>query len=107
MSNNTKLIRLEDNSLVEVIAAADDYEDISSGGTAAKHVQSALERVAPLLKQICKPIANTWEELNQDVSIEQAEVDIGLSFEGEGNIYMTRSKASATLNIKLIMKKKD
>lgn len=106
MSTNTKLIRLEDNSFIEVVAATNDYENVSSGVKAAKEVESTLDKVAPLLKQICTPIANTWEELNQEVSIEQAEVEIGLSFEAEGNIYITRSKAGANLNIKLVMKKK-
>ena len=104
MSTPSKLIRLNDGLLVEVEASEHEYENVSSSGSSASRVEAALENIEPLLRQICLPIVNTWEELNKDVSVEQAEVEIGLSFEGEGNIYITRTKASANLNIKLVMK---
>jgi hypothetical protein len=44
--------------------------------------------------------------MNQDMILEQAEVEIGFSFEGEGNVYVTKAKASSNLTVKLILKPK-
>ncbi|EKU98224.1 hypothetical protein Lepto7375DRAFT_7486 [Leptolyngbya sp. PCC 7375] len=104
MSTNTKLIRLEDNSLIEVEASVDESRQVAGG--AAERVSSSFDKISPLLKKVCTPIANTWQELNKDVYIDQAEVEIGLSFEGEGNLYITKAKTGANLNIKLVMRQK-
>jgi hypothetical protein len=41
----------------------------------------------------------------EDVNIiEQAEIELGISFEAEGNLYIAKSKTTANLNIKLILK---
>jgi hypothetical protein len=40
------------------------------------------------------------------VAIETAEVTINFSFEGEGNIYVTKAKAGSNLSVKLILKPK-
>lgn len=100
----TRLIRLEDGTLIEAQVPDDEAEQISGG--LAKRVDATFEKIKPLLLKTCKPIAETWKELNQEVNIEQAEVEIGLSFEGEGNLYVTKSKASANLTVKLVLKPK-
>lgn len=105
MSMSTKLICLDDGSLIEVEAAPDEAEQIA-GGSMAERVHSSFDKISPLLKKICTPITNTWEELNKDVYVDQAEVEIGLSFESEGNVYITKAKAGANLKIKLVMKQK-
>jgi hypothetical protein len=102
----TKLIRLEDGTLVEVEALPDEVQQIS-GGSTAKRVESNFKKIAPILKNICRPITETWHELNKEFSIEQTEVEIGMSFEGEGNIYITKSKAGANLKVKLTLKPKE
>lgn len=101
---STKLIELEDGTLVEIEVPEDQAQQIS-GGFADK-VSSSLEKIKPLLIRACKPVSEAWGELNTEVQIEQAEVELGLSFEGEGNVYVTRSKAAANLTIKLILKSK-
>lgn len=98
----TKLIQLDDGTLVEVQVPDDQAEQISGGF--AERVDATFDKVKPLLIKACKPIAETWKELNQDVNIEQAEVEIGLGFEGEGNLYITRSVMSANLKVKLTLK---
>jgi hypothetical protein len=40
------------------------------------------------------------------MQIEQAEIQIGFSFEGEGNLYVTKSKAGANLTVKMVLKPK-
>ncbi len=101
---STKLIELEDGTLVEIEVPEDQAQQIS-GGFADK-VSSSLEKIKPLLIRACKPVSEAWKELDKEVQIEQAEVELGLSFEGEGNVYVTRSKAAANLNIKFVLKSK-
>ena len=98
----TKLIELEDGTLVEVEALENQVQQISGG--AAEKVSSQFQKIKPTLLRACQPIVETWKELNKEVVLEQAEVELGLSFEGEGNIYVTKSKAAANLTVKLVIK---
>jgi hypothetical protein len=100
----TKLIELEDGTLVEVEVPDNEAKHISAGS--AKTVDATFDKIKPLLIRTCRPIVEAWEELNQDMILEQAEVEIGFSFEGEGNIYITKMKASSNVTVKLILKPK-
>jgi hypothetical protein len=100
----TRLIELEDKTLIEIEIPGDQVEPIAGG--VANKVDSTLKKIKPVLVNACKPIIEAWHELNQEMHIEQAEVELGLSFEGEGNIYVTRSKTGANLGVKLILKPK-
>ncbi|TAF55180.1 MAG: hypothetical protein EAZ61_04690 [Oscillatoriales cyanobacterium] len=100
----SKLIELEDGIFVEVEAKDDEAQQISS--RAADAVSSSFSKIKPLLKKAVQPIAEMWSELDQDVAIEAAEVTINFSFEGEGNIYVTKAKAGSNLSVKLILKPK-
>ena len=40
------------------------------------------------------------------MEIEQAEVEVGLNFEGQGNIYITKGKGGTNLKVKLVLKPK-
>jgi Trypsin-co-occurring domain 1 len=101
----TKLIQLEDGTLVEVEVPGEQIQQIAGG--MADRVSATFDKVQPLLVRTCRPIAAAWAELSKEMNIEQAEVQIGLSFEGEGNLYITKSKASANLTIKLTLKPKE
>lgn len=101
----TKLIELDDGMLVEVEVPKDQAQQIS-GGFADK-VNATFEKIKPVLLKTCRPITEVWKELNKEMQIEQAEVELGLSFEGEGNLYVTRSKIGANLTVKLVLKPKE
>ena len=98
----TKLIKLEDGTLVEVEAKQNEVEQISS--RAADKVQESLDTIVPILVRVSQPIIAACQQLDQGSLLEQAEVELGLSFEGEGNIYITKAKAGANLTVKLILK---
>lgn len=100
----TKLIELEDGTLVEVEVPEDQAKQISS--SLADRVGTTFDKIRPVLIRTCRPIAAAWKEINQEMEIEQAEVEIGFSFEGEGNLYVTKSKASANLTVKMVLKPK-
>ncbi|MDJ0582754.1 CU044_2847 family protein [Crocosphaera sp.] len=97
-----KLIKLEDGTLVEVEVPGEELEPISGG--LAQKVKTTFDMVEPLLVNSCRPIVKAWEKLNEEVMVEGAEVEIGLSFTGEGNLYITKSTASANLKVKLTLK---
>lgn len=59
-----------------------------------------------MLISISLPIAEVWKEINKEMEIEQAEVEMGFNFEGEGNLYITKAKAGANLTVKLVLKPK-
>jgi hypothetical protein len=98
----SKLIELEDGTFVEVEVPPDQAQQIS-GGFADK-VTATFDKIKPILIKTCRPIADAWKEINREMQIEQAEIELGLSFEGEGNLYVTKSKAGANLSVKLVLK---
>ncbi|NEP44654.1 MAG: hypothetical protein F6K35_37745 [Okeania sp. SIO2H7] len=104
-----QLIELDDGTLVEVELPEGQAQEISGGF--AKRVNATFANIRPLILKTCHPIAAAWkelrEELGQEMTIEEAEVELGLSFEGEGNLYVTKSKATANITVKLILKPKD
>lgn len=101
----TRLIRLSDETLVEVDVRESHVQDIS--GSFADRVSSTFERVKPILVNVCNPVVSAWGEINQKMNVQQAEIELGLNFEAEGNLYVTKSKASANLTIKLILHPKE
>jgi hypothetical protein len=101
----TKLIELEDGTLVEIEVPPDQAQQISGGF--AERVGTTFDKLQPILVRTCRPIIAAWRELNQEMHIERAEVELGLSFEGEGNIYITKTSAGANLSVKLVLKPKE
>ena len=100
----SRLIKLNDGTLIEAEVSDDQAQEISGG--LAEKVEASFDSIREILSNVCKPLASTWKELNKDLEIDQAEIQLGLSFEGEGNLFITKSKAGANLNIKLILKPK-
>ena len=98
------LIKLESGILVEVEWSDDEPREVSDRGS--RKVSASIDKIRPILVEACRPIAQAWEELRQDVQIEQAQVEIGFSFEGEGNIYITKAKAASNIKVTLTLKPK-
>ena len=97
----TKLIRLADGTLMEVSVDPNEAQPIAGG--LAEKVEATFDKVQPLLLNTCRPIIEVWRNLRQDVHVDQMEIELGLSFEGEGNLYITRTKGSANLSVKLVI----
>ena len=45
-----------------------------------------------------------WQELNKEMTIAETQIELGLSFEGEGNVYVTKATAGANLTITMTLK---
>ncbi|NEQ40203.1 MAG: hypothetical protein F6K40_29755 [Okeania sp. SIO3I5] len=100
----TRLIELEDGILVEAEVPDDEAQPISTNGI--KEVKSSFAKVKPILISISRPIAEAWQEINKDMEIQQAEVEVGFNFEGQGNLYITKAKVGTNLKVKLVLKPK-
>jgi hypothetical protein len=74
----TKLIRLDDGLLVEVEVPADQAQQISGG--LAERVAASLDKIQPVLRTVATSITDSWRDLSKDVRVNQAELEIGLSF---------------------------
>ncbi len=98
----TKLIQLADGTLVEVEVSEGQAQPLSGGY--AEKISASFDNMRPILLTICRRLSATLEEINKEMLIEQAELEIGLSFEAEGNLYITKSKAGANLSLKLVLK---
>ena len=101
----SKLIELEDGTLVEVEVPENKAKPIS-GGVADKIKDATIDRIKPIILKACKPIAEVWNELDKDLHIEQAEIELGLGFEAEGNLYITKAKGNANLMVRFTLKPK-
>lgn len=96
------LIKLDDGTLVEVEVPGDYIEPVV--GSAARRVKTTIEdTLKPILINTSKPLRAVWEELNKEMTVEKAEIELNFGFEVEGNLYLAKSKANANLTVKLIL----
>jgi hypothetical protein len=99
---SSKLIQLKDGVLVEVEAPASQSRELS--GSFADKVNANIDKIKPILTSVTQPILATWDEIKQNVLVDQAEVELGLSFDIEGNVYIAKTSVSANITIRLVLK---
>jgi len=100
----SRLIRLgNDGPLVEVEVTGNEAQQISSG--VAKKVNATIDKIRPVLLQTCQPIVAAVKDLRADVNLEQVEVEVGLNFDIEGNIYITKANFGANILVRMTLKK--
>jgi hypothetical protein len=98
----SKLIELEGGVLIEIDKPTGEVQEIS-GGAADRIKDATIDRIKPIILKAAKPIAEVYKELNRDMEVRQAEVELGLGFEAEGNLYITKAKGNANLLVKLTL----
>ena len=101
----SRFIKLEDGTLVEVEVAGDEVQQISGG--LAEKVGATLNKIKPVLLRTCQPIIAAVKDLREDVDLEQVEVEVGLSFDIEGNIYVTKARFGANVLVRMTLKSKE
>jgi Trypsin-co-occurring domain 1 len=99
-----KLIRLEDGTLVEVEVPESEVQPIA--GSLADKVEATMSKIKPVLLKTCKPIAEAVKDMRDDVDLDQVEVELGLSFESEGNIYIAKAKLGANIIVRMTLTNK-
>jgi len=100
----TKLIELKEGVLIEVEVEANSARAISGG--LAEKVATSLDAMNPLLEKVAQSLVNTWQGMNPHVDVDKMTVELGLSFSGEGNIYITKVSSAANLTVTLDLKPK-
>jgi len=101
-----KLIELENGLVMEVDAPKSDIEMISANGDVVDKVKTSMGKVEKMLIQSVQPIVNVYKGLDKEVLLEKAEVEIGIGFSAEGNIFVAKGNANANLKVKLVLKPK-
>jgi len=101
-----KLIELENGLMMEVEVPESEIEMISGGDDMVSKVQASMGTVETMLIQSVQPIINTYNTLNKEVTLERAEVEIGIGFSAEGNVFIAKGSASANLKVKLVLSPK-
>jgi len=101
-----KLIELNNGLMMEVEVPESEIEMISGGDDMVSKVQASMGTVETMLIQSVEPIINTYNTLNQEVTLEKAEVEIGIGFSAEGNVFVAKGSASANLKVKLVLSPK-
>lgn len=100
----TRLIELRNQIVVEAEISSKEAEAISSGSI--RRVESSFDQIQPVLISISNSIGTAWKNINSSLDVEQAEIELGLSFNAEGNIFVTKATANANLKVKLVIKPK-
>ncbi len=98
----SKLIKLADGTLVEVEAQGDEVQQIAGG--LAEKVDAAMGKIKPVLLKTCQPIVAAVKELREDIDIEKVEIEVGLSFDIEGNIYVAKTNFGANVLVRMALK---
>lgn len=107
---STKLIRFNDKKmtnpvLFEVEVRGTQVQQISN--SLAEKVErtfdETLAHVGPLLAKVCLPIAEAQKSM-KDFDLHEAEIELGLGFEAEGNVYITKTTANANIYITMRLK---
>ena len=101
-----KLIELENGLMMEVDIPQSEIEMISGGGDVVERVDKSISTVESILVKSVEPITKAYNALNQDMILEKAEVEIGIGFSAEGNIFIASGKGSANLKVKLTLSPK-
>ena len=99
----SKLIKLDAGTLVEVEVTGNEAQQISGGF--AEKVNATIDKIKPVLLRTCQPIVAAVKDLREDVDLEQVEVEVGLSFDVEGNVYVTKAQFGANVLVRMTLKK--
>lgn len=94
----TEFIKIE--GLLVEIEASDGSKVVSSNNT--KTIKDGdLTQIQTTLRTVAKHIKASWNEISKDMAIKEATVEVSLGFEGEGNIFIAKGKASSQLKVTL------
>jgi hypothetical protein len=98
------LIRLSEDVLVEITPPPP--ETGSQVSTAIEKVKGSVDQIKKVVVPVANAMKDTWAELNKDLNMTKAEVEIKLGFEIGGDIYLARGNATANLSVKLFLEPK-
>jgi len=89
---------------VQVEATGNETQQIDGGP--AEKVEAALDKITPVLHHVCQSLVETGKSLRNHVDLEQVEVEVSLSFDLEGNIYIAKTNFGSNILVRMTLKKK-
>lgn len=98
--STTEIIPLADGIQVEVDVA----EGRRAVSTASDIATKGWNQVEGVLRQITGPFVNVYRDLAKDASISEIAVEVGLSFQAEGGIFVVKARGTANLNVTIKLK---
>lgn len=98
----SRLIKLSDGILVEVDVIGDQVEQV--GNAVFDQVEQSLDQIGDVSQIIVRSIAERMRSFADLMTFEDLEVEYGLSFSGEGNIYVAKLSTSTSIKVKLTLK---
>lgn len=93
-----EIITLQDNIRVEA-----EITDASVAITDGK-VNQTLDAIQPVLIRAVQPIAAAWKELNREMTVSEAHVELGFGFEASGNVFLASTKGNVNFKVTLTLK---
>jgi len=87
-----------DGLLVEVEAEEGGSKVVSRDNTNEIEDRD-LGQIETTLGKVAKHIKASWNEINKDMSIKEATVEVSLGFEAEGNLFIAKGKTSSQLKV--------
>ena len=94
----TQFITLKDGIRVE--AEVTDMKVARKDG----RVEQTIDSIQPTLVSVVRPVAAAWSELNRDMDVQQAEIELGFGFEASGTLFVASTKGNVNLKVKLVLK---
>jgi hypothetical protein len=96
------LIQLNDGILVEIRESGSGRQETAGRDFVDTTIENAVERVLPkLVGSIGKALKGLRETLDVPIKVSEAEVEFGLSFSMEGNLYVAKAKTEGTLAVRI------
>jgi hypothetical protein len=95
-------VELQDGIWVQVETSEPQLRRIVDKG-AEKRLESGIEMIRPILLKACAPVIDVWKELNREMAIGQAQIELGIGFSAEGNVFIASGKATANLTVRLTL----
>ena len=95
-----RFIRIE-GLLVEVEESDSNASAVADDDNTRTIRDGDLGQIRTTLTTIVRHLKDSWGEINQDMRIKEADVEISLGFEAEGNIFVAKGKASSQLKVTL------
>lgn len=102
----TSYLELADGIIVEIGSPGEKRKEMHSGDL--ERVDSTFEMVGNIVEKIARPIGESFRNMQTalaiPIEVEKAEIELGISFAAEGTIFVAKSKAEGSLNIKIIFR---
>jgi len=99
MTHPTLLVKTQDGVLFEVDAVPGSAVAIAGGSI--EILSAKLDSVGDIVQTVSEKIASAIQKLEEQYRIPEIEIELGVAFGAEGNLFVTKSTLNANLKIKI------